>query len=148
MNNGMMVLPVTGRDAKKEQNKGKNKYQGPGRHGDVQVNLIVDPEMFHPPDADTSDDDEDEDENGEDSRITPGRFRYEERERARRKKKRRNRRRRGLLEGLRLEEQWKVARSWAKKITAVDVAGLVLWGAEFVYILFGPRCPSGTYNGW
>jgi hypothetical protein len=130
----------------KEPKKGKNKPEGHGP-GDVQVNLIVDPEAFQPPDADISDDDEDDGSLDEGSQMMPGSFGYEERERARRKKKRRTRRR-GLMEGLRMEEQWKVARSWIKKVTAVDVAGLVLWSAAFVFIMLGQRCPSGKYNGW
>lgn len=153
MNKGMIVLPVTGPGGKKGgkgPKKGKNKYHGPGGHGsgDVQVNLIVDPEAFQPPGADVSDGEED-DENGsldEGSQMMPGGLSYEER--ARRKKKRRHRRRRGVMEGLRMEEDWKVARSWAVKITTVDVAGLVLWGAAFVFIMLGQRCPSGGYNGW
>ena len=147
-----MVLPVTspgGKKGSKGSKKGKNKHQRPGGQGpgDIQVNLIVDPEAFKPLDGDDSDSDDDEyDGPDEGSQMIPGGFGYEER--ARRKKKRRTRRRRGLMEGLRIEEQWKAARSWAKKVTVVDVAGLVLWGGEFVFIMLGQRCPSGGYNGW
>jgi len=140
----MMVVPVGPGTKKggKGAKKGKNR---PGEHapGDVQVNLIVDPEAFQLPDADISDDNENDDSLDEGSQMMPGSF---ERERARRKKRRT--RRRGLAEGLRMEEQWKIARSWAKKVTAVDVAGLVSWGAAFVFIMLGQRCPSGKYNGW
>ena len=141
-----MVLPVSGPGAKKGGKGAKKGKKIPGGNGpgDVQVNLIVDPEAFQPPDADDSDDDEDDDSMDEGSQMMPGSF---ERERARRKKRRRTRRR-GLMEGLRMEEQWKVARSCTKKVTAVDVAGLILWSAAFVFIMLGERCPGEKYNGW
>jgi len=156
MNKGMMVLPVTtpgGKKSWKGGKKGKGKYGAPGGSvgpGDVQVNLIVDPKAFQPPGTDDLDDDDDEDDDSldEGSGMMPGGYGYEERERARRKKKRRNRRRKGVVEGLKMEEEWKVARSWAKKMTAIDVGEMILWGAAFVFIMIGERCPSGGYQGW
>ncbi|KAF9532196.1 hypothetical protein CPB83DRAFT_663689 [Crepidotus variabilis] len=153
-NMGMMVLPVNGPGGKKGGKykppkggkKGKKGKYGPGGGpGDVQVNLIVDPKAFQPPDAD--DETDDEEDGVEDDEMIPGGFGgYDDRERARRKKKRR--RRRGIMEGMRMEEEWKVARSWLKKMTAVDAAGLILWSGIFVFILTGKKCPSGQYNGW
>ncbi len=150
-----MVLPITGQTGKKggkAGKKGKSKFgsPGPNEHGDVQVNLIVDPKAFQPPGTDDLSDEEEDEENDssdEGSGMMPGGFGYEERERSRRKKRKR-RRRRGLVEGLKMEEEWKAARSWAKKITVVDVVGLVLWSGAFVFIMIGQRCPSGGYGGW
>jgi len=113
MNKGMVVLPVTAPGGKKPWKGGK--YGAAGESvgpGDVQVNLIVDPKAFQPPGTDDLDDDGDE--------------------RAMRRKKRRNRRWKGVIEGLKIEEKWKVARSWAKNMTAIDVGEMVLCGAAFV----------------
>ncbi|KIK00203.1 hypothetical protein K443DRAFT_132773 [Laccaria amethystina LaAM-08-1] len=60
----------------------------------------------------------------------------------------RHQRRRGILAGLAMEESWRHARGWAKKLAIVDVAGVVLWGGAFVLILLGRRCPSGAFSGW
>ncbi|PFH51745.1 hypothetical protein AMATHDRAFT_112885, partial [Amanita thiersii Skay4041] len=56
--------------------------------------------------------------------------------------------RRSVFAGLAMEQEWKHARAWAKKIMVVDVVGMVLWGAMFVFILIGKRCPSGGFAGW
>ncbi|KAF8912093.1 hypothetical protein CPB84DRAFT_1761243 [Gymnopilus junonius] len=145
-NMGMMVLPVgnTGKKNKKakEGKKGNAKYGPPGGQGDVQVNLIVDPTAFQPPDASESDSEE------EDSmdEAMPGV--YDRQQRTRRKKRNRNRRRRGFMEGLAMEAEWKKARSWVTKLAILDGVGIVLWGAMFVFIMTGKRCPSGGFNGW
>lgn len=151
------MLPIanqTGKKGGKVGKKGKSKFGAPGPdgHGDVQVNLIVDPKAFQPLGMDDlSDEDGEEDGDGDSldkgGGMMPGGYEYWERERSRRKK-RRQRRRRGLVEGLKMEEEWKAARSWAKKITAVDVIGLILWSGAFVFIMIGQRCPSGSYRGW
>jgi len=138
-----MVLPVGGPPGKKNKKpkggkKGKGKY-GPQGQGDVQVNLIVDPNAFQRPDADESDSEDDDDDSLEGS--MPGSY-------ERRKKRNRRRKRRGVFEGLKMEEEWRVARKWAKKVTMVDVAGLVFWSAAFVYIMTGKKCPSGMFDGW
>ncbi|KAJ7905667.1 hypothetical protein B0H14DRAFT_2661089 [Mycena olivaceomarginata] len=133
MANGMMVLPK----AKKPKGGKKGKKGKEGMPGDVQVNLIVDPNAFGRP----NDDDDDTDEDEEDS--FPGSF---DPEAARRKRKRAKRR--SVFAGLAMEEDWKRARSWAKKITAVDVLGIILWGAVFIFIVIGKRCPSGGFEGW
>lgn len=149
-NMGMMVLPVGGAGKKNKKpkggNKGKGKYGHPGAQGDVQVNLIVDPTAFQPPEASESDSEDDYD--SLDEAMMPGGLRYDDRQQARRKKRNRNRRRRGVFEGLAMEEDWRAARSWAKKVAMVDAAGIVLWGAAFVFIMTGKKCPSGGYNGW
>ncbi|KAF8969705.1 hypothetical protein BDZ97DRAFT_1794745 [Flammula alnicola] len=150
-NMGMMVLPVgpPRKKNKKEKggHKGKGKYGPPGAQ-DVQVNLIVDPGAFHPPEA--SDSESDDEGNSLDEAMMPGGYGgYDNRQKHdRRKKRNRNRRRRGVFEGLAMEEEWRAARSWAKKVAAVDVAGLVFWGATFVFIMTGKKCPSGGFNGW
>ncbi|KAJ7063426.1 hypothetical protein C8F01DRAFT_1250972 [Mycena amicta] len=140
--NGMMVLPVSGlpgnKKAKKAK-KGKNGMPMPGG-GDVQVNLIVDPNAFggRPEDEDdTTDDDFDE------GSSVPGSF-----DPASARRKRKRAKRRSVFAGLAMEEDWKRARSWLKKITAVDVLGLILWGGIFIFILIGKRCPSGGFDGW
>ena len=147
---GMMVLPVgePGKKNKKPKggNKSKGKYGRPGAQGDVQVNLIVDPTAFQPPEA--SDSDSEDDHDSLDEAMMPGGLRYDGHQQARRKKRNRNRRRRGVFEGLAMEEDWRAARSWAKKVAMVDAVGIVLWGAAFVFIMTGKKCPSGGYNGW
>ncbi|EDR15392.1 uncharacterized protein LACBIDRAFT_301670 [Laccaria bicolor S238N-H82] len=60
----------------------------------------------------------------------------------------RHQRRRGILAGLAMEESWRDARGWAKKLAVVEVAGVVLWGGAFVLILLSKRCPSGAFSGW
>ncbi len=54
--NGMMVLPIGGNDKKNKKKKGK---KGGPPSQDVQVNLIVDPTMFRPPQEETSDSEDD-----------------------------------------------------------------------------------------
>ncbi|GLB34761.1 hypothetical protein LshimejAT787_0203260 [Lyophyllum shimeji] len=135
--NGMMVLPVQGLPGgKKGKKKGAKKGNGPhAGQGDVQVNLIVDPQVFG-----RREDEESEEDEREWGESIPGSY-----DTAR---KRRRPRRRGIFAGLAMEEQWKQARGWAKKLAFVDVAGLVLWGATFIFILIGKRCPSGGFEGW
>lgn len=137
MPGGMMVLPVQsmpgGKNPKKKKGgkKDKNGQNGPG---DVQVNLIVDPGMFHQ----DSDDDDDDEFGFDGSQVSSAR--------TRRKAKRKARR--GVFEGLRMEEAWKAARSELKKMFAIDIAMVLVWGAVFVFVLLGKRCPSGGFNGW
>lgn len=146
---GMMVVPVGGGGGKKNKKpkagKKKGKWGAPGVQ-DVQVNLIVDPAAFQPPEASESESEEDEDEDG----AMPGAFGPLDgrQKQERHRKRRRQRRRRGVFEGLAMEEQWRVARAWIKKMAAVNAAGLVCWGAAFVFIMIGKRCPSGGFNGW
>ncbi|KAJ4475349.1 hypothetical protein C8J55DRAFT_536885 [Lentinula edodes] len=162
--NGMMVLPVQslpgGKHHKKAKGKKGRKGQG-ANTGDVQVNLIVDPNMFG---GDRDDDDEEEgdeeDENGlggggggtwdwEGSSV-PGGWSHSSNggHAARKKKKNRGAKRRSVFVGLAMEEEWKKARSFAKKIMAFDIFGVVLWGTVFVVIMMGKRCPIGRYEGW
>ncbi|KAF7305052.1 hypothetical protein MKEN_01220200 [Mycena kentingensis (nom. inval.)] len=144
LTNGMMVLPVSGlpggkKKKPKKPQKGKNGMPMPSG-GDVQVNLIVDPNAFGNRPEDEEDTSEDDDYEGG---SVPGSF-----DPASARRKRRRAKRRSVFVGLAMEEDWKVARSWLKKITAVDVFGLILWGALFIYILIGKRCPSGAFDGW
>ncbi|KAJ7510025.1 hypothetical protein B0H11DRAFT_1701845 [Mycena galericulata] len=139
--NGMMVLPVSGLPGgKKNKAKGKKGKNGKnGMPGDVQVNLIVDPNAFGGRQDEDDDSDTDDDETG----SVPGSF-----DPASARRKRKRAKRRSVFAGLAMEEDWKKARSWAKKITAVDVLGIILWGATFIFILIGKRCPSGSFDGW
>ena len=76
----------------------------------------------------------------------PGAF--DRRDRARRKRRNKHRRRKGFMEGLAMEAEWKKARAWAVKLAILDGVGVALWGAMFVFIMTGKRCPSGEFNGW
>ena len=136
---GMMVLPVSGAhgDKKKKKKKGKNgKDGGEG----VQVNLIVDPRMFG---NNLHDEEEDEDMSETESSV-PGTYPGSGRSRSRRQRHIR----RSVFDGLALEAQWKHARKMLKWGMLVDIVMLIAWGAEFVYILIGQRCPPGSFNGW
>jgi len=132
-----MVLPVQGLPGGQDKKKGKKGKKGGGGQGDVQVNLIVDPDMFGNQREDEGSEGEDE----EDGYSVPGGF--DSRRRARRRRPRR-----GVFAGLAMEEQWRSARAWLKKIMVFDILGVVIWGAEFLLILMGKRCPSGQFNGW
>ncbi|KAF5331173.1 hypothetical protein D9619_005350 [Psilocybe cf. subviscida] len=152
-NMGMMVLPVGGQGDKKKKKhkggkKGKGLYGPPGAQ-DVQVNLIVDPAAFRGQEVEDSDSEDGYDSHDGSMPGGLGGAGYETPEqRTRRKKRARNRRRKGIFEGMAMEEEWRAARSWAKRVAMVDAAGLVVWGAAFVFILTGKRCPSGGFNGW
>ena len=128
---GMMVLPIQGLPGfgKKKGKKNKGKKGRDGENGEgVQVNLIVDPTAFGL--GGTRDDDASDIEEGV---LT------EPRPRGRRK---------GLFEGLAMEHQWKLARKHLKQIMFFDIAMFFLWGAEFIVILMGKRCPVGAFDGW
>lgn len=135
---GMMVLPVQAIPGKNKREKGKRggKKGANAEQDNVHVNLIVDPHMFR------KDDDDDESDDAEWNESTPGTY-----DRGPGRKKRTTRRR-SVFVGLAMEEDWKRARSFAKKLSALDVAGLTLWGAAFVFILIGTRCPAGSFGGW
>ena len=126
-----MVLPVPGGDGggkKKGGGGGKRGKKGGkgkgGGGGDVQVNLIVDPHAFNfDPDHDDEDnigESGDDDDGGMPGGFSPPKPRSKGRER--------HQRRRGVLARLAMEESWRHARRWAKKLAVVDVAGVVLWG--------------------
>lgn len=134
-----MVLPVQGLNGKNQKHRhGKGKKGKGGGPGDVQVNLIVDPSVFGGRRDEESEEEEEE--------YVPGAF--DSHRPPDKKNARRRRRRKGVFEGLAMEEEWKRARSWARKLAVFDVAGVVVWGAVFVVILLGKRCPSGGYDGW
>ncbi|KZT09638.1 uncharacterized protein LAESUDRAFT_735299 [Laetiporus sulphureus 93-53] len=132
---GLMVLPVQHLPGgKKNKRKGK-KHKGVPHDDGVQVNLIVDPTMFGGGrDRDTEWDD------GEDDGTDfgpPGSYVQARRPR-----------RRGIFAGLALEAEWKRARKQLKVRMAFDIITGVIWGAVFVIIMMGKRCPVGGYNGW
>ncbi|KAF5373886.1 hypothetical protein D9758_000691 [Tetrapyrgos nigripes] len=150
--NGMMVLPVQGlpggKKDKKKAGKGKKGKGGMMPGGDVQVNLIVDPSIFG---GRREEEEEEEDEERGDewewergSSSMPGGFGSNS---GNNRKKKRRAKRRSIFVGLAMEEEWKKARKWAKQITAVDSFGTVIWGAVFVFILIGKRCPAGGFDG-
>jgi hypothetical protein len=136
---GMMVLPVPGAQQNGQKKKGK---KGKGGGEGVQVNLIVDPGMFG---GNMHDEDEDEDLSDTTS-SAPGTYSNSGRSRGRRRGHRHKRR--SVFAGLALEAQWKRARKLLKWGMFVDVIMLFVWGAEFVFILLGQRCPAGAFNGW
>lgn len=138
---GMMVLPVPNMPGGKPQKgrKGKNKH---GRGGEgVQVNLIVDPAMLG---GNRHEEDESVDEDSDSEYTIPGT--YSGRSRGRRRPH--GKKRRGVFAGLALEAQWRHARGLLKWGMTADVALFFIWGAEFIYILLGKRCPSGGFEGW
>ncbi|KAJ2929586.1 hypothetical protein H1R20_g7507, partial [Candolleomyces eurysporus] len=170
-NPGMMVLPVAGGGGKAKGKKKsgptpfppgkkkKGKKGGPGMPGDLQVNLIVDPNAFGLPGGQdlSSSSEEDEDDLMFDDGGMPGAF-YpkppdsgkDNSERAKRKRKKQ--RRRTLMAALKLEDEWKFARSWIRKQAFLDALVCVLWGVAFGFVIAGQRCPTGGpqqgYGGW
>ena len=120
-----MVLPVQGLPGSKPKKGKKDKKgkKGKGNSEGVQVNLIVDPTVFGGRRRDHGEESEEEPE-------APGG------------------RRRGLFEGLAMEEKWKAARKRAKTRFFFDMLLFFLWGAEFIAILLGKRCPVGQFEGW
>lgn len=137
----MMVFPVSGAHGDKKKKKKKGEIGKDGGEG-VQVNLIVDPGMLG---NDSHGGDEDEDMSETESSV-PGTYSGPGRSRNRRKGQRQ--RRRSVFDGLALEAQWKHARKMLRWGMLIDVVMLIVWGAEFVYILIGQRCPPGSFNGW
>ncbi|KIP12273.1 hypothetical protein PHLGIDRAFT_32902 [Phlebiopsis gigantea 11061_1 CR5-6] len=134
---GMMVLPVPGMPGGKKAKTGK---KGKNAGENVQVNLIVDPGLF----GGRREDEHSEDDGDTESDYTiPGSFGSRSRGRHRRRG-----RRRGVFAGLALEAEWKEARKRLKWNTAADAVMFLVWGALFVYILLGKRCPSGSFDGW
>ncbi|KAF9645131.1 hypothetical protein BDM02DRAFT_3101813 [Thelephora ganbajun] len=143
---GMMVLPVQylPGGSKRKGSKGKKKSKGrPGGRGDVQVNLIVDPNVFGGSRR-GRDGEEEYDDEEHSSRLgtNSGRSSGSNGRRSRTPK------RRSVFAGLALEARWKKARRRLKWAMAVDVVCFVMWGAEFVVILVGQRCPPGGFDGW
>jgi hypothetical protein len=138
MPGGMMVLPVQhlpgGAKAGKKGKKGKK--GAPGMGGDVQVNLIVDPNMFGGRNREDDDDDEDDEDDAERSWAGSAPT-----------KRKRKPKRRSVFAGLAMEAQWKTARAALKRIMAFDVVASLIWAAGFVFILTGKRCPSNEFNG-
>jgi hypothetical protein len=144
---GMMVLPVgvpgTGKKGKKPK-KGK-KGNGAAGGGDVQVNLIMDPGIFGRNADHQHSDPDDDDEDDYDNYTIPGSYSHPpSHSRPRRKAKPR----RSIFAGLAQENAWREARKVLKRMTWVDVGGMVVWGALFVFILIGKRCPAGEFDGW
>ena len=137
-----MVLPVPSLPGGKQKKKKGKRGKGSGPGEGVQVNLIVDPGMFG---GGRRDDDLSEEGEDDESEYTiPGSFGSGRRGRRRGGRNRR----RGVFEGLALEARWKAARKRLKWYTAVDAVMMCVWGALFVFILLGKRCPSGSFNGW
>lgn len=147
--NGMMVLPVNtpGQTHKKKKRKGKDG----GDPGSVQVNLIVDPNMFPgsgrgrmPGRYDDEEDGDSEDDSTHPSSRRKGRRRrgeWGDEERS-------PPRRRSIFTGLAMERAWKIARSDLKKRVALDVFLTIGWTGCLVMVLLGSRCPPGTLDGW
>ncbi|OBZ69225.1 Phosphopantetheine adenylyltransferase [Grifola frondosa] len=133
---GIMVLPVQSLPGGNKHGKGGKKKKGGGEGGEgVQVNLIVDPTMFGGGNREQEDEDDGSDVPFSSHSSSAGR-------------RRRAPRRRGIFAGLAMEAQWKRARKMMKWGMAVDMVVMLLWGTEFVLILLGQRCPSGSFDGW
>ncbi|KAG8924552.1 hypothetical protein FRC02_010348 [Tulasnella sp. 418] len=47
-----------------------------------------------------------------------------------------------------MENDWKRARKAVKWNVVVDAILALAWAVEFVFILWGERCPPGKYEGW
>lgn len=142
---GMMVLPVMqGMQQKGKKKKGNGKKNGQ-RGGDegVQVNLIVDPAMFGGDGPGTGrsrrrrQDEDDEDDVSDSSSVNGSSPRRREKPK-----------RRSVFEAIALEKEWKKARGRLKLQFAVDIAFMILWGAAFFFVLWGKRCPPGSFDGW
>lgn len=145
---GMMVLPVgvpgTGKKGKKPK-KGKKGNGGAGG-GDVQVNLIMDPGIFgRDPDHDERHSDPDDEADDYDNYTIPGSYSHPS---SHSKTRRKAKPRRSIFAGLAQENAWREARKWLKRMAWVDVGGMVVWGALFVLVLVGKRCPPGEFEGW
>lgn len=131
-----MVMPIQGMPGGKKKGGKKGKGGGEG----VQVNLIVDPSMFGGRDRERDGDWEGE--GDDDSEVPPGSATSAS------GRTRRGPKRRGIFAGLAMEAEWQRARKRLKWTSAFDVLAMVLWGAEFVFILIGKRCPTGSCDGW
>ncbi|KAI0054015.1 hypothetical protein FA95DRAFT_1480193 [Auriscalpium vulgare] len=133
MPGGLAVLPVQGLPGAGK--KGKKPKKGKHEHGSVQVNLIVDPTMFH---GGQREDPADDASAGDDLSSAgfgaAGQVRRP--------------RRRGVFEGLALEEMWIHARKELKWSMFFDIVSLFVWGFEFVWVLIGQKCPPGGFEGW
>ncbi|EAU88643.2 hypothetical protein CC1G_01016 [Coprinopsis cinerea okayama7 len=160
---GMMVLPVQGGGGGKGKKwkggpkppfpGGKKGKKGPfgGPPGDVQVNLIVDPNAFSNPsdDISSSSSSDEYDEGGFpagffDRHNPKSSFEYQQQKRKEKDKARRKRnRRRTLMASLKLEEEWKSARRWVRIVSFVDTFACVVWAVAFGFVLAGKRCPTG-----
>lgn len=153
---GMMVLPVIqglGQKGKGGTKKGKKGKGQRGGEDGVQVNLIVDPNMFGGGSGRNGGnsgkgrrsrrrrDEEDGGESDEESSLSDDPWSSPS-------KRRKNPQRRNVFEAIAMEEDWKAARKSLKWQFAVDVLFMVLWGAVFFYVLWGKRCPPGQYDGW
>ena len=145
---GMMVLPVQhlpgGSKHKGSKGKKKHKKGHHGASGDVQVNLIVDPNIFGGSRRGRDEEEEAHDDeeysswlgtNSGRSRGSDGRWP-------------KGPKRRSVFAGLALEARWKQARKRLKWAMAADLTCFVLWGVEFVVVLVGQRCPPGGFEGW
>ncbi|TFK30219.1 hypothetical protein FA15DRAFT_663606 [Coprinopsis marcescibilis] len=164
---GMMVLPVQAGGKRAKGGKGhkhpypgkKGKKRGYPGGGDVQVNLIVDPNAFGlqagEDDLSSSSDEGDGGTPGSVGildRYNPFDSARRERERERNRTKRKRNRRKTLLASLKLEEEWRHARSWLRIVSTFDAFAFILWGVAFGFVLAGKRCPTGGseggYGGW
>jgi hypothetical protein len=146
---GLMVLPVQHLPggSKHQGSKGekkKNKKGRPGGSSDVQVNLIVDPNIFGG--SRRGRDEEEVEEYDEEYSSRQGT--NSGRSSGTNGRRPKGPKRRSVFAGLALEARWEKARKRLKWAMAVDVVCFILWGAQFVVVLAGQRCPPGGFNGW
>lgn len=141
---GMLMMPGGLNSMGMMGKKGKKKSKGDPQSGDVHVNLIVDPRMFQHQQPEEEEEDDELDEPGDDlASSVPGSYTPLRRPRPKKKP-----RRRGFMEGLALERAWIRARANHKVQMWSCILGMILWGAVFVLVLMGKRCPSGAFMGW
>jgi len=138
-----MVLPFAGAQGKKDKKRKKGKQSDTAGDG-VQVNLIVDPNLFRGRDRD-DDRRSDVDDRDSDAYTTPGAYSSSHSSRGPRK---RPRPRRSIFASLAQEAMWREERKWLTRLMLIDICGIAIWGALFVFILIGKRCPSGRFDGW
>lgn len=133
-----MVIPVLGgQNGGKPNKKFKKGKKGMmmGGGGATTVNLIVDPSMLGGGNKREDSSSEDEDE------LLPGE--------GRRKKKKRKSKGLSMMENMRLQTRWGLARKFVKVVTAWDCVLVLLWGAAAIMTLaVGKSCPPGSSKGW
>ena len=137
--NGMVIPIMAGGGAGKKPSRGM--FGKKGKNGLMQqgttVNLIVDPSLLGKYAADDTDSETDDDE------TLPGE------ERRRKKRKGKKRPKMSMLDNIKMQAQWRIARKSLKWDCAWDVVLCLLWGAAAVMALgVGKKCPSGSAEGW
>ena len=56
--------------------------------------------------------------------------------------------RRSVFQAIAMENDWKAARKTLRWQLTADIFFALIWAAEFVFILWGKKCPPGEFEGW